>query len=191
CPYKVRRFNFLLFQDWDTPQYKMMRNPDVSVRSRGVMEKCTYCVQRINEHRIDSERENRKIEDGELQTACQQSCPANAIIFGNVTDNIRLIVLTGPTSNGWFVGFGIAFLVTMGLLYAVGYLFVRGVGIWGVNIPVGWGFAIVNFVWWIGIGHAGTLISAILLLLRQSWRNSINRFAEAMTLFAVACAGMF
>src|SRR5204863_392988 len=101
------------------------------------------------------------------------------------------IVLTRPTSNGWFVGFGIAFLVTMGLLYAVGYLFVRGVGIWGVNIPVGWGFAIVNFVWWIGIGHAGTLISAILLLLRQSWRNSINRFAEAMTLFAVACAGMF
>src|SRR5205807_1453115 len=111
--------------------------------------------------------------------------------FGTVTDKISSIVLTRPTSNGWFVGFGIAFLVTMGLLYAVGYLFVRGVGIWGVNIPVGWGFAIVNFVWWIGIGHAGTLISAILLLLRQSWRNSINRFAEAMTLFAVACAGMF
>ena len=111
--------------------------------------------------------------------------------FGTVTDKISSIVLTRPTSNGWFVGFGIAFLITMGLLYAVGYLFVRGVGIWGVNIPVGWGFAIVNFVWWIGIGHAGTLISAILLLLRQSWRNSINRFAEAMTLFAVACAGMF
>jgi Fe-S-cluster-containing dehydrogenase component len=86
CPYKVRRFNFLLFQDWDTPQYKMMRNPDVSVRSRGVMEKCTYCVQRINEHRIDAERENRLIRDGELQTACQQSCPANAIIFGNIND---------------------------------------------------------------------------------------------------------
>jgi MoCo/4Fe-4S cofactor protein with predicted Tat translocation signal len=86
CPYKVRRFNFLLFQDWDTPQYKMMRNPDVTVRSRGVMEKCTYCVQRINEHRIDAEREDRKIRDGELQTACQQSCPANAIIFGNIND---------------------------------------------------------------------------------------------------------
>jgi len=69
--------------------------------------------------------------------------------------------------------------------------FLKGVGIWGVTIPIGWGFAIVNFVWWIGIGHAGTLISAILLLLRQSWRNSINRFAEAMTLFAVACAGIF
>jgi Ni/Fe-hydrogenase subunit HybB-like protein len=111
--------------------------------------------------------------------------------FGTVTDKISSIVLTRPTSNGWYFGFGIAFLITMGLLYAIGYLFLRGVGIWGVNIPVGWGFAIVNFVWWIGIGHAGTLISAILLLLRQSWRNSINRFAEAMTLFAVACAGMF
>ena len=86
CPYKVRRFNFLLFQDWDTPQYKMMRNPDVSVRSRGVMEKCTYCVQRINEHRIDAERENRLIADGEFTTACAQSCPANAIVFGNVND---------------------------------------------------------------------------------------------------------
>src|SRR5579872_6417839 len=86
CPYKVRRFNFLLFQDWETPQYKMMRNPDVTVRSRGVMEKCTYCIQRITQHRIDSERENRKIQDGELKTACQQSCPANAIIFGNIND---------------------------------------------------------------------------------------------------------
>ena len=111
--------------------------------------------------------------------------------FGTVTDKISSIVLTRPTSNGWFVGFGISFLVLMMLLYAMGYLFLRGVGIWGVNIPIGWGFAIVNFVWWIGIGHAGTLISAILLLLRQSWRNSINRFAEAMTLFAVACAGTF
>jgi len=86
CPYKVRRFNFLLFQDWTTEQYKMMRNPDVSVRSRGVMEKCTYCIQRINERRIDAEREDRKINDAELQTACQQSCPAGAIIFGNVND---------------------------------------------------------------------------------------------------------
>ena len=91
CPYKVRRFNFLLFQDWDTPQYKMMRNPDVSVRSRGVMEKCTYCVQRINERRIDTEtatvRERKTIRIGdELQTACQQSCPADAIVFGNIND---------------------------------------------------------------------------------------------------------
>jgi len=86
CPYKVRRFNFLLFQDWQTPQYKMMRNPNVTVRSRGVMEKCTYCVQRISHHRIDAERENRKIADLELETACQQSCPAGAIVFGNIND---------------------------------------------------------------------------------------------------------
>jgi molybdopterin-containing oxidoreductase family membrane subunit len=81
--------------------------------------------------------------------------------------------------------------MTMVLLTSVTYLLLRGVGIWGVNSPVGWGFAIVNFVWWIGIGHAGTLISAILLLLKQEWRTAINRFAEAMTLFAVACAGLF
>src|ERR1700679_1041814 len=111
--------------------------------------------------------------------------------FGTVTDKISSIVLTRPTTNGWIVGFAAAFMLTMMMLYALGYLFLRGVGIWGINIPVGWGFAIINFVWWIGIGHAGTLISAILLLLRQSWRNSINRFAEAMTLFAVACAGIF
>ncbi len=111
--------------------------------------------------------------------------------FATITDKISSIVLTRPIENAWVVGFGLAFLVTMMLLFAISYLVLRGVGIWGVNIPVGWGFAIVNFVWWIGIGHAGTLISAILLLLRQEWRNSINRFAEAMTLFAVACAGMF
>jgi MoCo/4Fe-4S cofactor protein with predicted Tat translocation signal len=100
CPYKVRRFNFLLFQDWETPQYKMMRNPDVTVRSRGVMEKCTYCIQRITQHRIDSERENRKIQDGELQTACQQSCPANAITFGNINDpNSRVSKLKAIARN--------------------------------------------------------------------------------------------
>jgi molybdopterin-containing oxidoreductase family membrane subunit len=111
--------------------------------------------------------------------------------FATVTDKISAIVLTRPTSNGWFVGFGVGFLLVMMMLYAIGYLFAKGIGIWGDTIPIGWGFEIVNFVWWIGIGHAGTLISAILLLLRQSWRNSINRFAEAMTLFAVACAGIF
>ena len=126
----------------------------------------------------------------------EQRQPASPVIepgytFGTVTDKISSIVLTRPTSNGWFLGFGVAFLLTMMMLFAIGYLFARGVGIWGVTIPIGWGFAIVNFVWWIGIGHAGTLISAILLLLRQSWRNSINRFAEAMTLFAVSAAGLF
>ena len=111
--------------------------------------------------------------------------------FASITDKISSIVLTRRTPPGWFVGFGLSFALVMLLQYAIGYLLVTGVGIWGVNIPVAWGFAIVNFVWWIGIGHAGTLISAILLLLRQEWRTSINRFAEAMTLFAVACAGLF
>src|ERR1700716_3876816 len=111
--------------------------------------------------------------------------------FAWIPDKISSIVLTRPTSLGWVVGFGAGFLVTMMLLFALGYLFIKGTGIWGINIPIGWGFAIVNFVWWIGIGHAGTLISAILLLLRQKCRTSINRFAEAMTLFAVAQAGIF
>jgi MoCo/4Fe-4S cofactor protein with predicted Tat translocation signal len=105
CPYKVRRFNFLLFQDWETPQYKMMRNPDVSVRSRGVMEKCTYCVQRISERRIDAEKEDRKINDAELQTACQQSCPASAIVFGNINDpNSKVSNLKAQARNYSLLG---------------------------------------------------------------------------------------
>jgi len=111
--------------------------------------------------------------------------------FASITEKVSAIVLRRPIMGGWLLGMFICFMILQWFLFAVCWLFYRGVGIWGVNIPVGWGFAIVNFVWWIGIGHAGTLISAILLLLRQSWRNSINRFAEAMTLFAVACAGMF
>jgi len=111
--------------------------------------------------------------------------------YASVTDKISSIVLTQKMPRGWFIGLAFSFLLFLGLVYAIGYLLLRGTGIWGVNVPVGWGFAIVNFVWWIGIGHAGTLISAILLLLRQSWRTSINRFAEAMTLFAVSCAGLF
>lgn len=86
CPYKVRRFNFLLFQDWETPQYKLMRNPEVSVRSRGVMEKCTYCTQRIASARIEAQKDNRKINDGEIVTACQAVCPADAIVFGDLND---------------------------------------------------------------------------------------------------------
>ena len=111
--------------------------------------------------------------------------------FATITDKISSIVLSQRTPRGWFLGFAISFSLVMLLMYAIGYLLLVGVGIWGINIPVAWGFAIVNFVWWIGIGHAGTLISAILLLLNQKWRTSINRFAEAMTLFAVACAGLF
>jgi len=86
CPYKVRRFNFLLYQDWETPTYQLMRNPDVSVRSRGVMEKCTYCVQRIQAAKIQSEIEGRPVRDGEIVTACQSVCPTEAIVFGNIND---------------------------------------------------------------------------------------------------------
>jgi Ni/Fe-hydrogenase subunit HybB-like protein len=110
---------------------------------------------------------------------------------GSITDKISEIVLTRKTPRGWWIGFGISFLLMNLLFVAVAHLLISGIGIWGVNVPVAWGFAIINFVWWIGIGHAGTLISAILLLLRQRWRTSINRFAEAMTLFAVACAGLY
>jgi len=111
--------------------------------------------------------------------------------FASVTDKISAIVLTQRTPRFWYVGFAISFLLLMILLYSIAAVLTIGVGLFGIMIPVGWGFDIVNFVWWIGIGHAGTLISAILLLLRQKWRQSINRFAEAMTLFAVACAGLF
>jgi molybdopterin-containing oxidoreductase family membrane subunit len=107
-----------------------------------------------------------------------------------VTDQISAIVLH-RLPKWWYAGFAVSFALLMLFLLAVTVLFAKGVGIWGINIPVGWGFDIINFVWWIGIGHAGTLISAILLLLRQEWRTSINRFAEAMTLFAVACAGTY
>jgi Fe-S-cluster-containing dehydrogenase component len=276
CPYKVRRFNFLLYQDWNTPTLKLQRNPDVSVRSRGVMEKCTYCVQRIEQARITAHNDGRPIRDGEIQTACQSVCPTQAIVFGDindpgsavsklkadhrdyaltgeintrprttylarsrtrtpswrdrrpgeastmaeqpirgaqptvhvphpemhallapghdfatVTEKISSLVLQKGTPLWWFAGFAVSFAVMNVLLVSICYLVFKGIGIWGENEPVGWAFDILNFVWWIGIGHAGTLISAILLLLRQEWRTSINRFAEAMTLFAVACAGVY
>jgi Ni/Fe-hydrogenase subunit HybB-like protein len=111
--------------------------------------------------------------------------------IATVTDQIGAIVLSGRNPRSWIVGLTLSLTLLLVFLYAVLTLLGLGVGIWGVNVPVAWGFAIINLVWWIGIGHAGTLISAILLLLRQGWRTSINRFAEAMTLFAVACAGLF
>ncbi len=113
--------------------------------------------------------------------------------YESVSDRIAGVVLLPwkAAPKKWLVGAFISFCFVNLLMFALYVLFTRGVGVWGVNIPIGWGFAIINFVWWIGIGHAGTLISAILFLLKQDWRTSINRFSEAMTLFAVACAGMF
>jgi molybdopterin-containing oxidoreductase family membrane subunit len=128
------------------------------------------------------------------KTAAMEAGPpvlAPGHTYASITDKISSIVLLQRTKRGWWFGFAVAFALFMVLNAAIGYLMLIGVGIWGINIPVAWGFAIVNFVWWIGIGHAGTLISAFLLLMRQAWRQSINRFAEAMTLFAVASAGMF
>lgn len=111
--------------------------------------------------------------------------------YATVTSTISDIVLTRPLDWRWAVGMGAGSSLLLVFGAAVSMLLFKGVGIWGINAPVMWGWAIINFVWWVGIGHAGTLISAILLLLKQQWRTSINRFAEAMTLFAVACAGMF
>jgi len=110
--------------------------------------------------------------------------------YATISDKISDIVLTRPTHWGWVVGFTLTSALTILLLVAMSYLFYKGVGIWGVNIPIAWAYALTNFVWWVGIGHAGTFISAFLLLLRQKWRTSINRFAEAMTIFAVAMAGL-
>src|SRR5499426_1033919 len=124
-------------------------------------------------------------------TITPPSVIGKGLTFASVTDKISSIALTRRTPMWWFIGAGISFLLAMMMFYTIGYLVLTGIGIWGNNIPVGWAWDIINFVWWIGIGHAGTLISAILLLLRQQWRTSINRFAEAMTLFAVACAAVY
>ena len=143
----------------------------------------------------DKQRQEKARQPGR---ACERSplgYPARLLgqeqTYASATDKITGIVLTHPRPFFWWAGFAWAFLWMIVFGISVGYVFFRGVGIWGINIPVAWGFAIVNFVWWIGIGHAGTFISAILLLLNQKWRTSINRFTEAMTLFAVTCAGIF
>ena len=111
--------------------------------------------------------------------------------FAEVTELVSEVAERPKPTTAWYIAFAVSCGLTGMLMGMIAYLIGTGIGVWGVNAPVGWGFAIINFVWWIGIGHAGTLISAILLLVRQDWRTSINRFAEAMTLFAVACAGIF
>jgi Ni/Fe-hydrogenase subunit HybB-like protein len=137
---------------------------------------------------------NGRISSADLREMHRRLVPAMVEgdhTFGTVSDKIGDVTLKKRTPFHWFIGFAIAFLVAQALLFTTIWLLANGIGIWGNNQPVGWAFDIINFVWWIGIGHAGTLISAILLLLNQKWRTSINRFAEAMTLFAVACAAMF
>ena len=137
------------------------------------------------------------VADKQLQTPRRRepgtSLPviAGAESFGTLTEQITSVVLTRPTPPFWYYTFAVGMAALIMFVVSVTYLLYRGVGVFGIEIPVAWSFAITNFVWWIGIGHAGTLISAILLLLNQGWRNSINRFAEAMTIFAVMCAGLF
>jgi len=135
-------------------------------------------------HRVDEPHD-----DTQMHLTAPVITPGHT--FASVTDKISALTLKRRTPLGWYIGFAISFILVQVLLFTITYLVTTGIGIWGTNIPVGWAFPIINFVWWIGIGHAGTLISAILLLLRQDWRTSINRFAEAMTLFAVACAGLY
>jgi molybdopterin-containing oxidoreductase family membrane subunit len=131
--------------------------------------------------------------DDDLHTSIHATHPVvgTELTFGSVTDKISAIVLKRKTPISWFIGFAVSFALFQLMLLTITKMLFVGIGLWGVNVPVAWGMDILNFVWWIGIGHAGTLISAILLLLRQKWRTSINRFAEAMTLFAVAQAGMY
>lgn len=111
--------------------------------------------------------------------------------FASVTDKVCGVAEMPKTPTAWYVAFGISASLSLFFVALTVYLIVVGTGVWGINVPVGWGFAIINFVFWVGIGHAGTLISAILYLFRQQWRTGINRFAEAMTIFAVICAGIF
>jgi len=140
---------------------------------------------------IDLNQMDEPRDEGHTSVHATHSVVGSELTFGSVTDKISAIVLKRKTPLGWFIGFAISFALFQLMLLTITNLLFKGIGLWGVNIPVGWGLDILNFVWWIGIGHAGTLISAILLLLRQKWRTSINRFAEAMTLFAVAQAGVF
>jgi Ni/Fe-hydrogenase subunit HybB-like protein len=125
----------------------------------------------------------------------QESAIRDPLIIGKkpykeIDDDV-INPIESNASLGWYIGFTLSAIIAVMGVFCIGYTFYYGIGVWGLNKTIGWGFAITNFVWWVGIGHAGTLISAILLLFRQSWRNSINRSAEAMTLFAVICAGMF
>lgn len=135
-------------------------------------------------------KEPKRSADAATLAGGEERLITGGLDFASLTDQVSGIV-ERPTTKQWYLLFGVAVSLALVLVGSIGWLFWEGTGIWGLNNPVGWGWAIVNFVFWVGIGHAGTLISAILFLLRQKWRTSINRFAEAMTIFAVICALIF
>ena len=120
-----------------------------------------------------------------------ETAPKGDNMFARITDNVSRIAETPTPPRAWYIAFAFAQVLLVFFLGSLGYVIWNGIGAWGNMMPVAWGFPIVNFVFWIGIGHAGTLISAVLFLFRQNWRTAINRFAEAMTIFAVVCAGIF
>ena len=253
CPYMVRRFNWYRYE-WPAPM-NLQLNPDVAVRDRGIMEKCTMCVQRIIAGRDRARDEGRLPRDGEILTACQQTCPTQAITFGDLKDGksrvsrfstsaarlprprgaghapgrdvpeedppggarvsavrgserparpisggatptfadvnrdvLRTLELPGDTYFGWM---SLVALILAGGIFCWLLQVYFGMGMAGKRNPQMWAMYITTFVFWIGIGHAGTLISAILYLFRAKWRTSIYRGSEAMTIFAVMTAGLF
>ena len=264
CPYKVRRFNFFGYAQDEQYRDPKSWNPEVSVRGRGVMEKCTYCIQRIRGGVIDAQVQDRTLRDGEIVTACQQSLPdagdrlrrsqqsrqrgrppqgdgaelraargaehlaahqlpvARAQLQSGsdrATDRGRVMtVATDPLAEPpviepgvslaslsqqignrilrpemplwWWIGFGVGVALLLVLVVAVSWLFVNGVGVWGVDIPVAWGLAIAEYVWWIALASGGTVISALFYLTRSPWRAATNRIAETMLLAAAASAGI-
>jgi Fe-S-cluster-containing dehydrogenase component len=255
CPYKVRIYN------WFEPEFpeplNEQLNPDVSVRTRGIMEKCTFCIQRIRRAEIDAQAGGREPSDGEIQPACVQTCPTIALVFGDLAiqtakpvawrshRSFRLLpelvqiqelftsrevkqmpdgttnqhqenhadVTTDfdsascwlkkrseinrqfsnrcPDRKGFLVLVTILGLIVAWGLYAWGYLIYWGIGVTGKNRPVYWTLFITTFVFWVGISHAGTMISAVLRLLKADWRRPITRGAEAMTAFALMMAGLY
>jgi molybdopterin-containing oxidoreductase family membrane subunit len=236
CSYNVRFFNFFN-PIWEKPLHLQL-NPDVSVREVGVMEKCTFCVQRIKATTQLAKSENREMKDGELKPACAQSCPATAIVFGDMNDpesqvsrlsrsgraraargsrhpaqhlsQVAGVGMTGAapaidqakmtedllrpllttTWRFWALVIILGGIVMLGV-GSFAYQVDRGIGVWGLNWPVFWAFDITNFVFWIGISHAGTLISAILRLVNAGWRRPVTRCAEVITAFALMIGAMF
>src|SRR5207248_524127 len=194
CPYKVRYFNWFGYGEPARPQYAFPEplnwqlNPDVTVRGKGVMEKCSFCVQRIREAENRASLEKRPLKPDEFTTACAASCPSRAIVFGDAADENWTVTQMAKDARAYHVFEELNTYTAVVYLKKVNH---PAPGVAGYNPPVMWGVYIITFVFWIGIGHAGTLISAILYLFRAGFRTTIYRCAEAMTVFAVMTAALF